>query len=138
MPDPSRRFGGLSVAEPARILIVEDDLSIAGLLTEALSDEGYTVRHYTDGAAAIEHLDEFRPHLILLDLMLPGMDGWAFRAAQRQLPGDAASIPVVVVTAARDATERTASMAVTAVVTKPFDLDRMMDLVADVVAGAPA
>ena len=118
------------------MLIVEDDPSIANLLNSALSDEGYEVRHAPDGAAGLTLLEQWVPDVILLDLMLPIMDGWEFRSAQQQLPAPAGTIPVVVVTAARDAVRRSDELRARAIVLKPFDLDQMLNLVASVVAPA--
>ena len=70
-----------------RVLVVDDDLSIQGFLAEALADEGYGVRTAANGREALAILREWRPDLILLDLMMPEMDGWEFRGEQRALPG---------------------------------------------------
>ena len=119
-----------------RVLIVEDDPSIANLLNAALSDEGYEVRHARDGALGLNLLEQWLPDIILLDLMLPVMDGWQFRSAQQQLPAPAGAVPVVVVTATRDAVARSDELRARAIVLKPFELDQMLDLVASVVAQA--
>jgi two-component system, chemotaxis family, chemotaxis protein CheY len=124
------------VPDQRRVLIVEDDPSIANLLNAALSDEGYEVRHAPDGAAGLDLLEQWLPDVILLDLMLPIMNGWEFRAAQQKLPAPAGAVPVVVVTAARDAVARSDELRARAIVLKPFDLDQMLDLVATVVAPA--
>ena len=58
-----------------RILIVEDELSIIELLTLVLSREGYEVASCQTGRDAINMIKEFHPHLVLLDVMLPGLDG---------------------------------------------------------------
>jgi DNA-binding response OmpR family regulator len=57
------------------ILLVEDEQSIASLVSLYLSNEGYTVTHVADGAQAIAAVERVRPELVILDLMLPGMDG---------------------------------------------------------------
>jgi CheY-like chemotaxis protein len=82
------------------VLIVDDDLDILTGLGELLEYEGYQVTTVTDGRAALSHLRRgLRPCLILLDLMMPGMNGWDFRAEQMQ-EVDLRDIPVVVITAA--------------------------------------
>ncbi len=58
-----------------RILIVEDELSIIELLTLILSREGYEIASCQTGRDAINMIKEFHPHLVLLDVMLPGLDG---------------------------------------------------------------
>lgn len=58
-----------------RILIVEDEASIVELLTMVLSREGYELASCQTGRDAINMMKEFHPHLVLLDVMLPGLDG---------------------------------------------------------------
>ncbi|MBC7545053.1 MAG: response regulator, partial [Candidatus Sericytochromatia bacterium] len=78
------------------ILIVEDDIDIRETLAEILADEGYSVASAANGLDAISYLQtEAMPCVILLDLMMPVMSGWEFRAKQQQDP-TLAGIPVVV------------------------------------------
>ncbi len=82
-----------------RILVVEDDIDSRAALVECLGAEGYDVSYASNGAEALGALKYGdRPDLILLDLMLPGMDGWDFRAVQKQDPL-LSSIPVIGVSA---------------------------------------
>ena len=69
---------------------IEDDKG-----TVALSDEGYEVTEAADGAAALTLIDEIAPDLILLDMQMPTMDGWAFAQLYHQRPGP--HVPVIVV-----------------------------------------
>jgi DNA-binding response OmpR family regulator len=108
-----------------RVLLVDDDLQIREFLQDALADEGFEVRAAPTGRAALEALAEWRPGLILLDLRMPDMNGWEFRAQQRAQP-DVAGIPVIVTTAGTSSQEDLASLAPDAVVPKPFDLDELM------------
>jgi DNA-binding response OmpR family regulator len=111
-----------------RILVIDDDEELRRALTLALTDEGYEVRAAPHGQAALELLETWLPRLILLDLMMPELDGWAFRA--RQLASERAKhVPVVVLSAARDPSVEALEPA--AVVPKPFDLGRLLDTVAD-------
>ena len=96
----------------------------------ALEDSGYEVRTAADGRAALALLRAWRPDLILLDLMMPGVDGWAFRHAQLALESWAA-IPVVVMSAGCGAQREAAHLTAAAGLDKPFDLD---DLLATVTA----
>src|SRR6516165_4861574 len=87
-------------ATPGRVLVVEDDHDVRVAVRLVLEDEGYQVDSVTDGRRALEHLERSAqlPDLILLDLMMPGMDGWDFAARLRANPR-LCSIPVVVVSA---------------------------------------
>ena len=116
------------VPADARVLVVDDDELIRDTLATALSDEGYSVRVAGDGRAALQTLDEWLPDLILLDLMMPVMDGHAFRDAQRRL-NEAAHIPVIVLSAGHNLQARVASLGAAAVFAKPFDLATLLDAV---------
>ena len=107
------------------VLVVDDDPSIQGFLAEALADEGYAVRTAGDGRRALDVLDGWRPDLILLDLMMPELDGWAFRDEQRRRPAVAA-IPVIVLSATRDLEARAQALAPARVFSKPFDLNALL------------
>ncbi|MCP9849924.1 response regulator [Cyanobium sp. Morenito 9A2] len=83
---------------PARLLVVEDDRAHAELLRRMLEKQGWMVDHAANGRKAFEALAISRPDLILLDLMMPEMDGLEFLERLRRNPR-AASIPVIVITA---------------------------------------
>ena len=81
------------------ILIVDDDHDVRRALTELLEEEGYSVAGAANGRAALELMRSgVRPSLILLDLMMPGMNGWDFRSVQMRDP-ELRAVPVVIVTA---------------------------------------
>jgi CheY-like chemotaxis protein len=83
---------------PCTVLVVEDDADTRDMLSRMLTRENWAVTEATNGRVALERMAESQPELILLDLMMPEMDGFAFLEALRQQ--DAwRSIPVVVVTA---------------------------------------
>jgi CheY-like chemotaxis protein len=85
---------------PARpIFVVDDDADLREIVGELLTCEGYRTHLFASGQPALDHLREgARPHLILLDLMMPGMNGWQFREAQLR-DATLRDIPVVVMTA---------------------------------------
>ena len=112
----------------ARVLVVDDDPDLRRVLTLALTDEGYDVRAVPDGREALDLLEAWRPRVILLDLMMPDVDGWSFRARQLATPG-AEDVPVVILSAARDV--RIEALRPAAVVPKPFDLELLLATVAD-------
>lgn len=69
---------GFGSGPTARVLVIDDDEHILALLTEALSSEGYEVAAAMDGAAGIGAIRKRRPDVILLDLMMPMLDGYSF------------------------------------------------------------
>src|SRR5689334_16886770 len=107
-----------------RILIVEDDADVREAMSDALGEQGYVVATSGDGRQALDWLRQnAAPDAILLDLMMPVMDGWHFLAEQRSDPLLAA-IPVIVVTAFKD----TARMAgAGALLQKPVTMARLLE-----------
>jgi DNA-binding response OmpR family regulator len=83
-----------------KVLVVEDDVGIREMLIEVLEMEGYEIRSSKHGLDALTVLERWSPHVILLDLNMPVMDGWAFRAEQRRRHS-IANIPVIVLSASR-------------------------------------
>jgi DNA-binding response OmpR family regulator len=123
--------GAPSIGEASvRVLIVDDDAELRRVLTLALTDEEYDVRSVPDGQAALEVLESWAPQVILLDLMMPRMDGWTFRT-QQLATQRVAQIPVIVLSAARDV--RFEGLQPTVVMPKPFNLDRLLNTVAELV-----
>ena len=103
-----------------QVLVIDDDEGIRDAVAMALSAIGYEVVSVGDGAAALERLATSQPAVILLDMRMPGMDGWAFAQAYEQLPEPRA--PVIVMTAAQDAALCAAEINAAAYLAKPFDL----------------
>jgi CheY-like chemotaxis protein len=114
-----------------RVLLVDDDSMIRVTLAEALEDEGYKVETAGHGREALEMISAWRPDVIVLDLMMPIMDGWAFRAEQMRR-GLAENVPVVVLSAARTAAEAARDLAAQEWVQKPFDFDALLNSIARV------
>ena len=112
------------------ILVVEDDGDIREAVLEVLEDEGFTVTGTTDGAQAMAYLDgsTVSPDLILLDVMMPTMDGFQFRAEQRKNPRHA-EIPVIVFTADGHAKAISAELGAAAVLRKPVKIGALVDVV---------
>jgi DNA-binding response OmpR family regulator len=119
----------------SRVLVVEDDDAIRTVLALTLLDEGYSVRQAGDAAEGMAILRVWRPDAILLDVELPGPDGWAFRREQRALPG-AAAVPVVVVSGSHRVMAPSPELIPAAVLTKPFELDELLAMV-DRLTGRP-
>lgn len=119
----------------ARVLVVDDDEIIQGFLFEALADEGYDVKTAANGRQALAVLSSWVPHLIVLDLMMPEMDGWAFRAEQVRRE-HLARVPVIVLSATRDLERQAAVLGAAGVFAKPFDLNALLSTVSDLVRTA--
>jgi CheY-like chemotaxis protein len=113
------------------VLVVEDDDAIRSLVAEVLQDDGYAVREATNGAEALEVLREARPDLIVLDLMMPVMDGWTF-VSECQRMDWCGEVPILVTSASHDlprTAEQLREMGVRTCLAKPFDVDGLLALV---------
>ncbi len=104
-----------------RVLIVEDDVDIRETLAELLATAGYVTAQAGNGRDALDEARRAPPDLIVLDLMMPVMDGWQFRSAQRRDPA-LAPIPVIVISAAGPS----ASIDADTFLQKPFPMDRLV------------
>jgi two-component system OmpR family response regulator len=108
-----------------RVLVVDDEPNIAEVITMALRYQGFGVQTAATGREAIAAVADFKPHLMVLDVMLPDMEG--FEVAQR-LGAQRAQVPIVFLTA-RDATEDKIRGLTTGgddYVTKPFSLEELI------------
>ena len=119
----------------ALVLVVDDDPDSRALLELALSIQGYEVSSAANGKAALDSARQHRPDVILLDLAMPIMDGFGFRAAQLRDPA-IAPIPVICVSGRHDAYEATRALNLAGCVGKPFSLDEIVFRVADVIGRA--
>jgi CheY-like chemotaxis protein len=119
------------------ILIVDDEPDIRWLISELLIDEGYTVAQAADGREALAYLQDATPLpcVIILDLMMPIMNGWDFLQVQQHNPR-LASIPIVVVSAARTAINVN-GLGVQEALDKPFDMDRLLATIQRYCPSAP-
>lgn len=110
-----------------QVLVVEDNLDIRGTVELILEAEGFHVLVASNGADALELLRAAPklPAVILLDLMMPVMDGYAFRQVQRKDP-KLSSIPIVVLTADGHAESKAAELGAAGFLQKPVDLDELV------------
>ena len=130
MPRPGARYSRRTVAaEPSsRVLVVDDDATIRATVAEALELEGYDVARAANGAEALELVREERPRAIVLDLMMPVMDGLTFLEHCRREP-TCDGTPILVISARRDLPNNAASLGIDDCLAKPFDLDVLVGAV---------
>jgi DNA-binding response OmpR family regulator len=107
-----------------RILVIDDDSTIREMLEMVLDSEGYEVFTASHGMAAFALLDQVHPHVIILDMKMPILDGWGFLEQYRRRPG--AKVPVIVLTAAQDDSRRASEVGADAYVAKPFAIDDLI------------
>ena len=115
----------------ARILIVDDDPHIVEMLTEALTASGYEVASVTHSLRAFDHAKEFRPHLILMDLMMPYLDG-VDQVELLSMDSTLSATPVIAITANPRGLDRRVQprhSTVVARLEKPFSVDQLLDTI---------
>jgi two-component system OmpR family response regulator len=128
-------------AEPTRILVVDDELNIAELVSTALRYDGFEVATATSGGEAIKQSRKYRPHLLVLDVMLPDIDG--YEVARRLGADSEHKFPIVFLTA-KDTTEdkiRGLTLGGDDYMTKPFSVEELIARVRTIlrrVGDAPA
>src|SRR5216117_1683670 len=113
------------MSEPYRVLVVDDEPNIVDVISMALRFQGFAVESAGTGADAIAAVSAFKPHLIVLDVMLPDMEGFD---VARRLGAQRAEVPIIFLTA-RDATEdkiRGLTLGGDDYVTKPFSLEELV------------
>lgn len=121
----------------ARVLVVDDEPDILLMLRLVLGGLGHDVTLAADGDSALERIDADRPEVVILDVMMPVLDGWGVLEALR---GTATAPPVIVVSARTDARDVVHAIRLGACeyVTKPFDAARLSRMLTTVVGRGPA
>ncbi len=106
------------------ILIVEDNTELAGLLQGFLSAEGYTAAAASTGGQALELFEKYNPRLVILDIMLPGIDGFAICSRIRQK----SNTPILIVSARTAKEDKLAGLSYGAddYIEKPYDIDILL------------
>jgi CheY-like chemotaxis protein len=98
--------GLLGAAQPVRILVADDDSDSRGWLQQLLREVGFEVREANDGAEALAQVDQWQPHLVLMDMNMPILDGYAaMRAIRARAMGGRTAIVAVTASAFDDARE---------------------------------
>ena len=105
------------------LLMIEDDARLAAMVSEYLTQSGFAVTHMPDGESGLGALQDKPVDLVVLDLMLPGIDGLEVCRRIRALPGDAARVPVLMLTAKGDPMDRVVGLEIGAddYLPKPFE-----------------
>jgi len=111
-----------------RVLVVDDELEACNVLQEFLTLKGFEVRTALDGPMALKEVADFRPHIVLLDINMPGMDGVEVLEEIRKRDS---SIGVIMVTVVSDheRAKRTLRLGAFDYITKPVDLDYLENVV---------
>jgi CheY-like chemotaxis protein len=105
------------------VLVVDDDVSILDTVTSILTSEGFHVMAANGGRQALGLLSSWHPTLVLLDMRMPIMDGWAVAAAMREA---GSKVPIVVMTAAESAKKWADEIGAAGHLAKPFLLDDLI------------
>ena len=106
------------------IIVVEDNIEMAGLLCDFLTAEGYTVRHCTDGESALRAFDDEGAKLVIIDIMLPGLDGFGVCRTIREK----ANTPIIIVSARTEKDDKLNGLILGAddYIEKPYDIDILL------------
>jgi DNA-binding response OmpR family regulator len=112
-----------------RVLVVDDEPQVVWVLQLALDAEGYEVLTARDGVEALAQIAQGHPELMVLDVMMPRMDGWSVMREMSKLPLEERP-RVVMVTALASSRDRAtaAELGADAYVPKPFDMDQLLDV----------
>jgi two-component system, OmpR family, response regulator len=124
-PHEVRAVEGAEESSRRRVLVVDDEGNITGLVATALRYEGFRVAVAGSGREALAAATAVRPHLIILDVMLPDLDGFE---VQRRLAADRLGVPIVFLTARDETEDRVHGLTMGAddYVTKPFSLEELV------------
>jgi two-component system, OmpR family, response regulator len=115
------------VDQPEDVLVVDDDTDMAEVIMLVLSEAGYPTRSAANGLQALEAAKAKKPALVLLDMLMPVMDGWECARELRHLYGH--SLPIVVVTAAEHVEARGDEIDAEDVLPKPFEMTELLRVV---------
>lgn len=119
------------------MLVVEDDLSIRNVITDVLEDRGFRVSTAENGAEALDYLDYLQPDVVVLDLLMPVMHGWAFMESYFDKTGGQ-TIPLVIVSVNPALPRSFNRFGVREVVAKPFNIDDLVRAVEGALEPEPA
>ena len=128
-PQKSDHPKRLADVDRKRVLVIDDDLPLRGMLAAALRQHGFQVLLAGDGAEGQRALTIHQPHVVLLDLAMPEVNGWDF-LQRLQETGHIGKVPIIVVSAhLRVEPQAILQMGVSAILPKPFNLPELIDLI---------
>ena len=120
---------------PSRdVLVVDDEPDMVDIIELVLREAGYETRSASNGKRALEAVEARMPGLVLLDMLMPVMDGWECARELRARFGP--TLPIVVITAAEHVRARSAEIGADDVLPKPFEVDDLLRIVARYCCGA--
>jgi CheY-like chemotaxis protein len=124
----NEQLSSYNIGSSLPILVIDDDQAMRDMLETVLLDEGYSVILARNGKEGLELAARQRPALVLLDLMMPVMDGWQFLEAIKQMP-EFANLPVLLLSASRQLASTARQNPVKAYIPKPFELVKLLDYI---------
>jgi CheY-like chemotaxis protein len=125
-----------AVGTPTRVLVVDDEPQVVWMLQFGLEADGYETVAARDGVAALEAVREHRPNVVLLDVMMPVLDGWSVLETLRSLPErDRPRVVVLSARASRDDRAKAEELGADAFVAKPFNVDDVLGVVRELGSG---
>ena len=128
-PERAVRSKRVADVDKKRVLVIDDDLPLRGMLAAALRQHGFQVLLAGDGAEGQRALTIHHPHIVLLDLAMPKVNGWDFLQRLKET-GFLGKVPIIVVSAhLRIDPQAVLQMGVSAILPKPFNLTELIDLI---------
>lgn len=123
---PAPQMKSIPVPSPPSILLVDDDAGVRSALEELLHSEGMRVVTAGDGSEAARLFAAWTPDLLIVDLRLPGLDGWrVFDQLERRRP----FIPCIIITGRRDQAQHATFAGVDALMEKPLNLPLLLETI---------
>lgn len=116
-----------------KVLVVEDDKSMLDAVAMILKFEGYEVCTARNGRLALEVLKNYKPDLILLDMVMPEMNGWEF--AENYAKKFEHRTPIIVLTGAADPVQRAKDVQAVGYIEKPYEIDELLKVVSQSILG---
>src|SRR4249920_2897921 len=126
---PTSVIQGMDAIAAPRVLVVDDEPQVVWVLRFGLESEGYDVATARNGVEALEQVAAHHPELMVLDVMMPKMDGWAVLRELAKLPAeDRPRVVMVTALASVDDRTRAVELGADAYVPKPFDVEELLQV----------